>query len=223
MRSKHSGNAASYQIALRYQSGQAHWCCGRASLRHSSAALADPLRPSQHPALVQARRAFGAVPGGAQGISWNPHGALSVARCQSRAPHAMTSNNNAEGLARFLKLPPGASLRPRVEKQSLDRAVETPTYPGMSVFQVRLNSPAGAVVPAVAARSLRAICLLRSFSTVFAQAEALAATARSLRAMLSFSTVGNQSVASWSSRAACVLWSFSTAFGNTLPAACCPV
>jgi hypothetical protein len=27
------------------------------SLRHSSAALADPLRPSQHPALVQARRA----------------------------------------------------------------------------------------------------------------------------------------------------------------------
>ena len=44
---------------------------------------------------------------------------------------------------------------------------------------------------------LRTICLLRSFSTVFAQAEALAASARSLRAMLSFSTVGNQSVTSW--------------------------
>ena len=56
------------------------------------------------------------------------------------------------------------------------------------MFQVRLNSLTVAVVFAVAARSWRAICLLRTFSTVFAQADALAATARSLRAMLSFST-----------------------------------
>jgi hypothetical protein len=96
-------------------------------------------------ATTRARPASPRVRSGPRGRPGNPlessHGALSVARCQSRAPHAMTSNNNAEGLARFLKLPPGASLRLRVEKQSLDRAVETPTYPGMSVFQVRLNSP----------------------------------------------------------------------------------
>ena len=71
----------------------------------------------------------------------------------------------------------------------------------------------------VAARSLSAICLLRSFSTVFAHAEALAATARSLRALVSRSTVGVRSAASASSTAAWVLWSFSTAVGDGFPAA----
>ena len=45
--------------------------------------------------------------------------------------------------------------------------------------------------PPAAARSSSAICLLRSFSTAFAHAEALAATARSLRALVSRSTVGS--------------------------------
>jgi hypothetical protein len=40
-----------------------------------------------------------------------------------------------------MRSPVGSGLYIRVEIRSLDRAVETPTYPGMSVFQVRLNSP----------------------------------------------------------------------------------
>jgi hypothetical protein len=80
----------------------------------------------------------------------------------------------------------------------------------------------------VAARSLSAICLLRSFSTVFAHAAALAATACCLRAMLTFSTAEPQSgvltvIAVRGLRSACLLLSFSTAFTHPLPAAGRPI
>jgi hypothetical protein len=69
------------------------------------------------------------------------------------------------------------------------------------------------------ARSVITACLAWSFSTALSQAEALASTARSLRARASFSTVGLQSVAFCPSGIACVLWSFSAAFGCELEVA----
>ena len=66
--------------------------------------LRNTPRPSRRAARVRSG------PGSALG---NPleisRCAKGVAHCKSRASHTMKSNNNAEGLARFLKLPPGAS------------------------------------------------------------------------------------------------------------------
>ena len=65
--------------------------------------------------------------------------------------------------------------------------------------------------------SLRESPPARSFSTAFAQAEALASTARSLKARASFRRL--QSVAFCSSGIACAPWSFSAAFGCELEVA----
>ncbi len=113
--------------------------------------------------------------------------------------------------------PAARGLKQRLQIRSLNvpPARPSPLSAGCAAGELAVRS---GDVP-VAARSLSAICLLRSFSTVFAHAEALAATARSLRALVSRSTVGVQSAASSSSTAAWVLWSFSTAVGDGFPAA----
>jgi hypothetical protein len=127
------------------------------------------------------------------------------------APYSGEIKQQRRGLqARFLKLPPGVSCGIS-EGDTVPKSVARPT----GVFNVWLNSLTGAVVLAVAARSSSAICLLRTFSTVFAHAEALDANSSLFEGHAEL--FDPQSVASCSSR------SLSTAFGDALTAAGGPV
>ena len=121
----------------------------------------------------------------------------------------------------FLHVAAGAAALPTASRFAWAQA-----YPSRPVRWVVGFVPGGAEPTASGrrawtrvARSVITACLAWSFSTALAQAEALASTARSLRARASFSTVGLQSVAFCSSGIACVLWSFSAAFGCELEVA----
>jgi hypothetical protein len=83
------------------------------SLRHSSAALADPLRPSQHPALVQARRARWERPEPPRERPGNP---LENSRCANGCSLLETRPTHDEvkqqrrGLGAFFEANPGRVL-----------------------------------------------------------------------------------------------------------------